>query len=315
MFRLVLACACMPLLTHCVTVMAPPTVIAAPQTVEAPSSHTPTPKTAQVAAPQGNVRFAYLIGKAPTGGALKDTTPGGLQAEMSKRAPKRASAADKRVFSQYGGGGSKRAANWMRALDFSGVSWDQTRTATLISDRHVVMSAHYDRPRGASITFHGRDGRPVTRRLAAVKRAPSNGRVSIPDITVGVLDRPVPNTVTYYPLPAPGKYQALLKGAPVLVTDGKRRVHRFEITGVIHSSTIDFMRTGSLFKSTLDPSWKEMMVAGDSGNPAFLLSGGKLILVSTHTLGGMGTTGPFYGGEKIQQFVRNAIADLDRSLR
>ena len=51
-----------------------------------------------------------------------------------------------RVFRVYlASGRSFPANNWTSQFDFSGVSWNDERTATAISRRHVVMAGHFTR--------------------------------------------------------------------------------------------------------------------------------------------------------------------------
>ena len=55
---------------------------------------------------------------------------------------------------------SKWRNNWTSKLDLTGVSWNDSRTATLISPSHVVMAAHFTRPANVSVMFHDKRGKP-----------------------------------------------------------------------------------------------------------------------------------------------------------
>ena len=284
----------------------------APDTIpkKSPSGGLINPQT-QIRSTQA-IQPVYVLGRPPAGkGKPKSATSTQIEAALDRLAPKRPRPGDHEIFSRYAPGGSQRANNWMRGLDFSGVAWDQHRTATLISDRHVVMARHYARTPGAKITFHDRNGRPVTRRLADVVRPKAN-----PDVTVGLLDQPVPPTVTFYPILADGDYSKDLKWVDLLCTNKLRRVYRIEVLNAYHSKgtgpKLDTIRTGNLSSRPIHKDWDTSFISGDSGNPAFLVVNGQLVLVSTHTFGGGGTNGPFFGGSHVNGFVRSAIRQLNQ---
>lgn len=67
------------------------------------------------------------------------------------------------------------ADGWTRGMDMSGVSFNDSRTATLITPRHVVMAKHYSRPAGAPVIFHDRGGNRIERKLIGF--APAAGDV------------------------------------------------------------------------------------------------------------------------------------------
>lgn len=308
------------LLTNCVTTMTPPLSTASPQqaVVPAPATAPETEQTPQAAQQgSGSIRPVYLLGSPPAGkGSPGSASPNQIKQAIAKITTEKPKPGDKEIFAKYNPGGSQRANNWMRNLDFSGISWDSPRTATLISDRHVVMAAHYDRPRGSTITFHDRNGRPVVRTLAAVKRAPLNARGKpYPDIAVGRLNQPVPNTVTFYPVLPPSNYSDSLKHQDVFVTNAKRQSLRFNILSIYHSSEADMIRTGNAVKLPLDRSWGGQLISGDSGNPLFIVVNGQLVLAGTATFGGAGSNGPFFGGAFVQSFVRNTMNELDQQFR
>lgn len=203
------------------------------------------------------------------------------------------------IFSRYSPAGpSVWGENYTRRLDFSGVAWDDRRTLTLVSPSHVVMAAHYERPVGSKAVFHDRKGKPHVRTVTAI------ARVQGMDLSVGLLDAPVP--VRYYRvLPPSTGYAQALPGCLVVVTDQHRRAFVHEVrsvTGhVIGYRNPDASRGIVLLTKSL--------VAGDSGNPAFLLVGGELVLVGTHTTGGPGA-GPFFGSPSVQAGVNAAMAKL-----
>jgi hypothetical protein len=192
---------------------------------------------------------------------------------------------------------SSMADGWTRGMDMSGVSFDDTRTATLITPRHVVMAKHYARPAAAPVVFHDRSGKRIERKLIGFSSC-------VGDVIVGLLDEPVPSNYRPYPLPAAGAEASALIGRPVIVSDQKRNLFVHLISG-FGNGTIALKH---------DPAerygWSKNLVGGDSGNPSFLIVGSELVLIETHTTGGPGA-GPYYGDPAVQQSVRQAVQKLD----
>lgn len=203
------------------------------------------------------------------------------------------------VFTQYSATAPSRwGENFTRRLDLTGIAWDDRRTLTLVSPVHVVMAAHFERPVGSKAVFHDRKGRPHVRTVEAIER------VSGMDVSVGRLDAPAP--VRFYRVPPPSSgYDRSLPGCLVVVTDQQRRAFVHEIRAVFGNGVgyrhPDASRGIVLLTKNL--------VAGDSGNPAFLLVGGELVLIGTHTTGGPGA-GPFYGSPAVQAGVNAAMGKL-----
>ncbi len=182
-------------------------------------------------------------------------------------------------------GRSVRANNWTGGFDFTGVSWNDPRTATAISRRHVVMAAHFARSPSVPLVFHDRDGVAHRRQLTAI--TPLRG---LGDIAVGKLDSPLPPGIAHYPLARP--VDAGYKRA-VLVTDQA-------MTVAVHRIGPQRGRTVQLgYDPAIDRRYWRNLVHGDSGNPAFIIHDGGLRLLTTFTTGGPGA-GPFYGHPDIR---------------
>lgn len=205
---------------------------------------------------------------------------------------------------------SQWSTGWTRRIDFTGVSWSQRQAGTAITPRHIVVAAHYPIKAGKSITFHDRSGVAHTRKLTErvslrAKRADGDRH----DITVILLDKPLPPSIkSYRLLPPRTDYEHALPGCPVLVTEQDRRVFLHQVRRVATRS-ISFQKnpnfSDSLYKS---------LIKGDSGNPSFLLVGGEPILIETHTGGGPGS-GPFYSDPAVFKALQEAVAKLDPSYR
>ncbi len=188
------------------------------------------------------------------------------------------------------------ALNWTRKIDFTGVAWDTAQNATLISPRHVVMAAHSVRSVGDAVVFHDSRGNRVVRILIEIEK------LKTADIAVGLLESEV--DLTYYRVLAPSEtLPTSLEGAFAFVTDKERRLHVHEIRAV-HGNNIQFRHSPALHKV-----WWENLIAGDSGNPSFLLVDGELLLLETHTSGGAGA-GPFYSSADNVAAINEAMARL-----
>ncbi|MGL5020193.1 MAG: hypothetical protein ACRDBP_18805 [Luteolibacter sp.] len=203
------------------------------------------------------------------------------------------------LFSYYQPKGqSKWKNNWAGRLDLTGVSWNDPRTATLISPSHVVMAAHFMRPADVPIMFHDKNGKPYERFIAKVR--PLGG---VGDIAVAKLNLPLPPEVKHYRF---AKASEATIGRPVIITDQ---------TSTLSVHRIAAMSGGSIrfeFIPGLNPYYGRNLIVGDSGNPSFLLqNNGELVLLETHTTGGPGA-GPFYGDPQVQAAIRAAISDMDQ---
>lgn len=193
-------------------------------------------------------------------------------------------------------GDARWADNWTRAIDMSGVAWDNTRTVTLISPRHVVMATHYKRPVHSSVVFHDRQGKIHVRTLTATRPLPGT------DIAVGVIDRDVP--VKFYKvLPPRGDYATLLGGALAIVSDQEARlfVHRID---AIRANVVAFGHSEEISRSH-----RTKFVAGDSSNPSFVLIRGEPVLIETHSLGGTGA-GAFFSHPAIFSQINQVMQQL-----
>ena len=189
---------------------------------------------------------------------------------------------------------SKWLSNWAANLDLTGVSWNDSRTATLISPSHVVMAAHYMRPADVPVMFHDKNGEPYERYITGVKV------LSTGDIAIARLNLPLPAEVKWYRLANASDAKI---GRPVIVSDQTKTlsIHRiYAVTG----SVVQFG-----YIPELNPIYQRNLIVGDSGNPSFILKAGTPFLIETHTTGGPGA-GPFYGDPGVQASIQSAIAEL-----
>ena len=197
--------------------------------------------------------------------------------------------------------GANMADGWTRGMDMSGVSFNDNRTATLITPRHIVMAKHFARPAAAPVIFHDRNGKRLERKIIGLVAGQG-------DVMIGLLDEPVPSNYTSYPLPAPSSDISGLVDRPVIVSDQNRSLF-VHLVAAVGGGRIAFKQDESDRYG-----WGKNLVVGDSGNPSFLIVGKQLVLVETHTTGGPGA-GPFYGDPGVQAGIRGAVAKLDNSYR
>ncbi len=201
-----------------------------------------------------------------------------------------------RLFHVYNPSGpSLRTNNWTSRFDLSGVSWNDPRTVTAISPVHVVMAAHYVRPTFTPVVFHDHNGQMHSRKITRVM--PLGEGI---DITVGLLDQPLPPGVAKYRIATAADLAPMQL---VLVTDQTMTLSLHRLGG------IDSQRVILGNDPQIPRGYWRKLVTGDSGNPAFVLRGGELLLLTTFTSGGSGS-GPFYGDPKVRAALDRAITRL-----
>jgi hypothetical protein len=200
------------------------------------------------------------------------------------------------IFAVYNYHGlAVRRPNWTSRFDLSGITWDDPRTATAISRNHVVMAAHYPRPLYTPLIFHDTSGMKHTRKLIRVIELKG-----LADVAVGQLDQPLPAGVKHYRLANP---EDAVPMRLAFVTDQKMTLSLHRIGG------LQGKRVVLGYDPKIPRTYWRNLVKGDSGNPAFVESGGELRLLTTFTTGGPGT-GPFYGDPEISQAVQAAMERL-----
>ncbi len=190
---------------------------------------------------------------------------------------------------------------WTRALDFSGVAWDNPRTLTLISPRHALMAKHYQRKLGSIAIFHDAKGSEIPRAMIGI------ANIAHTDLAVVLLQEAVPDGVKFYKvLPPDESYPERLPGAYTLVTDRERKVHVHQIR-ILGGAAIAFTKADGL-----DGAYFEKLVTGDSGNPSFVMIRGEPVLIETHTTGGPGA-GPFVSAPENFAAINAAMQALSQT--
>lgn len=161
----------------------------------------------------------------------------------------------------------------------SGTPWFQ-RAGTLVTRRHVVCAAHYGIPiidGGTPIHFVTRDNAVVTRRVVAcLNDGPS-------DIYIGLLDDEVPPSIAIAPV-LPSDFERHLGSRNAILAVGLDAEEKTSLT-VCDTFFNDRFSVSALNSNWMPPEFKalaacgERVVAGDSGNPVFIIIDSELVLL------------------------------------
>ncbi len=206
-----------------------------------------------------------------------------------------------KYYSGYPGNTSGGATNalvsnpccWAADVDFSCESpWNSNarnrKSGTLISSSHILLAYHHisnSLSLGTRFWFRSHDGEVFTRFLIATNRIVS---VSDTDWVVGLLDEPLPSSVKSAKILPPDFYDYTGSGKRLpcasLDQEGKILVAEINKLPSPPQGGFDDPVQISASQSSLEPrrSFFEMLVAGDSSNPKFLLLGDQPILLSIH---------------------------------
>lgn len=196
---------------------------------------------------------------------------------------------------------------WLRGVDFSCVSpWNDStgafRAGTAISKRHIVFANHFPLWKGVRISFVGEDGEVCPCHVEATKR------VGDTDIAVGLLNAELtPNIRPAKILPM--DFEATLgngNGFPVITFNQQEKAFLTELDAIPTNRFISYGRQrtrngewrpmpktvwnvrSSVSTNAVRAAFRELIVGGDSGNPAFLLLGDEPIILCCLRGGGCG---------------------------
>jgi hypothetical protein len=197
---------------------------------------------------------------------------------------------------------------WAADIDLTPISPWNSSTAnllglTLVSRRHCIGAAHAFPSIGSVVHFVGSGGTLYTRTLVDARTHPDYTPY-YPDIRVGLLDSDVPESIGFarvLPVNFATHIAALgyRRGLPALCLDQEEKALVTDLgrAGTAPGSeveTADFIAPYQI-NSAKRLEFYEPKIGGDSGNPAFLIINGQLVLLTVWTYGGAGT-GTFISG-------------------
>ena len=157
--------------------------------------------------------------------------------------------------------------------------------ATMVSPRHYLCATHMH-PEGYLTAFLGTNNVIYWRRTVQrvdVPAAPGQGVG--PDISVGILDADLPSSVGYLPvLPADYTNALPADGATLVQGIGMNQEERYfgepMWLGVGAGASIVGWDSSRSVPDGVTTNWNTTIRGGDSSNPALLLLGNQLVLVS-----------------------------------
>lgn len=157
------------------------------------------------------------------------------------------------------------------------------RSGTLISPRHAILAAHYNYPVGTTLRFVDINNNVITRTVSAANNHPLYSPY-YPDICVVKLDSDVPDSISFVKvLPSNwASYFFRLSALNSVATFGLDGQERAIIRNwiLVASNYIYYTTPSSLTKRY---EFFESLIAGDSGDPSFVIINSELVLLNTWT--------------------------------
>tara|TARA_R110001599_G_scaffold302465_1_gene508175 strand:- start:940 stop:3318 length:2379 start_codon:yes stop_codon:yes gene_type:complete len=195
-----------------------------------------------------------------------------------------------KVFSSQDHANSTYVRNpdlWCEDLDLTCLSpWNNSgghkKAGTLVTPRHVIGAAHYEYSVGAVVRFVEKNGTVHDRTVKGKARHP-NYKPHYPDLTIYTLDSDLPSSITPCSV-MPSDYSKYFDNIykskiPCIGFDQEEKAL------IIDWANGGRMRTPTDSKRRI---FHESKIKGDSGNPAFLVFNGELVLMTVWTYGGAG---------------------------
>jgi hypothetical protein len=200
---------------------------------------------------------------------------------------------------------TRNTACWAHDLGTALASISPSNTSTnnlwagaAVSPRHVIFCAHAAPPDGCVMRFVTTDNQVVTRTLMTKSGIGASIGYGMPDVLVGVLDSDLPNTVPFAKV-LPDNWASYLPslttmsvkyGLPALCLDQEEKALVTDLHTLFGYGPVAFAYFS--FPAGLNAAKRgefyEGKVGGDSGNPAYLIINGELVLICVWTFGGAG---------------------------
>lgn len=213
--------------------------------------------------------------------------------------------ASARIFSTQdhsGGTYTRNADFWgspfVEAL--TGISpWNSTgsfqRGGILISPRHMLFATHYPPDNGATVRFVKSDNTVITRTISGLNTLSQTGP-DYPDFTIALLDSDVPSGIAFAKV-LPDNFKDYLPDdiaaarIPCAATDQEEKLLVQDVATIPLNATVTEYCAMQVPVSLLRLAFYENKVGGDSGNPAFWIIEGQLVLLTLWAYGQNGGAG------------------------
>lgn len=186
----------------------------------------------------------------------------------------------------------RNTASWTSGLDMTPISpWNsfggERMAGTLVSPRHIVYATHFQMPVGTKVRFVAKDNSIVERTITA-KISPPYTQFLFPDITVALLDSDVPDSIGFARI-LPEDWRRYLEerpDLPCLATDQEEKALVTNLQALNSHASFNRPTEGP------EKDFFENIIAGDSGNPAFMVVDDQIVLLTVWTFGhgGSGTS-------------------------
>ena len=178
---------------------------------------------------------------------------------------------------------------WLKDVDFTCASpWNDSCgcqcAGTAISRRHVIFAKHFPLRPGTRMAFVGGTGETSHYTVKATKALKGC------DIAVGLLDDELTPDVHPAKVLPDGFEKRLINGSKLPVVTFNQR-EQAVLTQLLCVTNAESRKPVVMNRKGMSALWKKFnvpIVGGDSGNPAFLLWGGRPILLYCLQSGGAG---------------------------
>lgn len=177
---------------------------------------------------------------------------------------------------------------------------------TLITRKHVLFAAHYPVAVGKKIVFVNNNNQYFEYEIRAYKRIV---RTPAADLIVSVLDRDVDSSITSYPILDTAtlpNYLTSYQQIPILLLDQEDKALIKDTSSNVAISPNISLTASSDAKKVL---FNETIIAGDSGNPGFVIINGKPVIVLTLEDVDVGPNLAYYKQTSLDATVKESIQD------
>lgn len=179
--------------------------------------------------------------------------------------------------------GVRNTSCWASTVDLTPLAKGGLNAGILISPRHVLFVTHYYPAANTEMTWFTQANEAVTRTVTAFATLPETGSY-YPDLTVGILDSDVPETIGFAKVLNDTGLPSNWAGynVPVVVRNREDKLSVADIGTWGNSVSLNQPILASRLAKY------NTMVSGDSGSPVCLVHDNKLVLVALVTFGGAG---------------------------